>query len=207
MQNELENYIRSNLDELDSKKPGPAVLDRILEEMKSKRNERPRGIVIPFRVLKWAVACLVVAVCGIAWWYFKQQQPATEFAGLYNIQSAAVRINAVASLSGLKNEDNDVVDALVQLLDNDPNANVRLAAMDGLAQFYREPYVRRKLVASLKKQHDPVVQINLMDLLVRMREKEILPDLKKMVNDEKTHNAVKDFAWSGIMRLQPGLIN
>lgn len=261
MSNELENYIRNNLDELDRKKPDDAVLGRILSAMKPQRNDKPNGIVIPFRSLKWAAACLLVAVCGMAWWYFNRQQPAIKvtpevtqtnipekrplqepatdsatrttvdvkdqsvtipqkvlvhkvktrqaelLAGLYNMQSAASRINTVALVSRLKNNGNDVVNALVQVLNNDPNTNVRLAALDGLTRFYRETYVRRKLVASLKKQQDPLVQINLIDLLTWMRESSILSDLERMVNDENTNKAVKDVAWSGIWQLRPGIIN
>ena len=261
MSDELENYIRSNLDELDRKKPNDAVLGRILSAMKPAGNHVPKGIVIPFGVLKWAAACLLVAACGIAWWYFNRQQPATEitpevtqttipeqrplqqpekdsaertaidivdenivqrkkalvrkvkagktvsFAGLYNRQSAATRISAVASVSRLKNKDNDVIDALVHILDNDPNTNVRLAALDGLTRFYKETYVRKKLVTSLKKQQDPLVQINLIDLLTRMRESAILSELEKMINDENTDKAVKDVAYSGIMELRHKRIN
>lgn len=261
MNNELENYIRSNLDALDRKKPNDAVLGRVLSAMKSTRNEGPKGIVIPFRALKWAAACLLVATCGMAWWYFSRQQPATEvspeitqtnipeqqplqqpqedsaerppvdivdedialrkkalvrkakaaqavsFAGLYNRQSAATRINAVTSVSRLKNKGNDVVGALVHILDNDPNTNVRLAALDGLSRFYKEIYVRKKLVASLKKQQDPLVQINLIDLLTRMRESAILSELEKIVNDENTDKAVKDVAYSGILHLRHTKIN
>lgn len=260
MSDELENYIRSNLDELDRKKPDDAVLGRILSAMKPAGNDVPKGMVVPFRVLKWAAACLLVAACGMAWWYFNRQQPATEvtevtqtaipeqrplqqqekdpaertaidmvneniaqrkkalvrkvkaektvfFAGLYNRQSAATRISAVASVSRLKNKDNDVTDALVHILDNDPNTNVRLAALDGLTRFYKETYVRKKLVTSLKKQQDPLVQINLIDLLTRMRESAILSELEKMVNDDNTDKAVKDVAYSGIMELRHKRIN
>lgn len=261
MSNKLENYIRSNLDELDRKKPGDAVLGRILEDMKANRNNEPGGIVIPFRLLKWAAACLLVAASGMAWWYFHNQQPAPEvtpevaqtgmpdkqplqqperdsveriagdsvdesialrkkalmrkvkaeqavsFAGLYNRQSAASRIHAIATVSRLKNNGNKVVDALVHILDNDPNTNVRLAALDGLTRFYKEPYVRKKLVASLKKQQDPLVQIHLIDWLTWMRELSILPDLERMANDENTNETVKDVAWSGILQLRHTIIN
>jgi hypothetical protein len=232
MSNELEKYLRENPDALDRKKPDDAVLGRILKEMASKRNEKAAGIIIPFRLLKWAVACLLIAVCGIAVWYVKMQRPAIHvvrtsapekqpprqvggdmaarallFSALYNMQSAASRIDAVASVSRLKNEDNSVVDALEQLLNNDPNSNVRLATLDGLAQLYKNPDVRRKLAASLKKQQDPLVQISLITLLTRMRELSILPDLDKMVQDQNTNKAVKDFAFSGILQLRPELIN
>jgi hypothetical protein len=124
------------------------------------------------------------------------------FASLNNMESPASRINAVSGAVALKNTGNDVVDALVTTLNNDPSANVRLAALDGLARFYREDYVRKKLVASLKKQQDPLVQIALIELLTRMKESGILSELDKLVNDDKTLQAVKDCAYSGIYRLR-----
>lgn len=122
--------------------------------------------------------------------------------GLNNMQSAASRINAVASASRMKNRSNEVVDALVHTLNNDPNANVRLAALEGLTRFHKEEYVRRKLAASLNNQQDPLVQINMIDLLTSMRESSILPDLERIANDDNSNNSVKDVAWSGIQQLR-----
>jgi hypothetical protein len=262
MSNELENYLRHNLDQLDRKKPDTAILGRILEEMEAKKDNAPKGIVISFRLLKWAAACfLLVTTCSLAVWYFKKQpavvevvkrekpvrpylpQTATEpviepvasaaiatvdeeiamrkkalmnkaktkqtvlLAGLNNTQSAASRINAIIGASQLKKGNNTIIDALVQILDKDPNANVRLAALDGLTRFYREDYVRKKLVASLKKQHDPLVQINLINLLTRMRVSAIMDQLEEIVNDDNTNKAVKDVAYAGMLQLRPGITN
>lgn len=124
------------------------------------------------------------------------------FAGLSDMNSPASRIKAVSGAHKLVNSSNDIVDALVQTLNTDPNANVRLAALDGLNRFYRESYVRKKLLASLRKQQDPVVQIALINLLTRIRESGILEELEKMASDENTEKAVKDCAYSGIIRLQ-----
>jgi HEAT repeat protein len=137
---------------------------------------------------------------------FKTESPASAkhvmFAGLNNMESSASRINAASQSYKLKNTGNDIVDALVNTLNTDPNANVRLAALDGLGRFYRDDYVRKKLMASLKKQQDPLVQIALIDLLTRMRESGILSELEKIVNDENTQKAVKDCAYSGIIQLR-----
>lgn len=124
------------------------------------------------------------------------------FAALNNMDSPASRITAVAGTSKLKNTGNDIVDALVETLNNDPSANVKLAALDGLARFYRDTYVRKQLITSLKKQQDPVVQIALIELLTRMRESTILSELNKLINDDNTMKAVKDCAYSSIFRLQ-----
>lgn len=129
--------------------------------------------------------------------------PKTELlAGLSNMQSAATRINAVFAASRMKYKSKGVADALVQTLNNDPNANVRLAALDGLTRYHNEPSVRRKLVASLNNQQDPVVQINLIDLLAGMQEVSALSGLEKMANDENTNTTVRDVAWAGILQLR-----
>jgi hypothetical protein len=86
-------------------------------------------------------------------------------------------------------------------MDNDPNSNVRLASLDALSKFYREPYVKNKLVKSLEKQKDPVVQIALIELLTTMKEASIVNELQKISNDANSIKAVKDQAYAGIQKL------
>lgn len=119
-----------------------------------------------------------------------------------NAESPAGRIVETMATEKLVNDNNQVIDALVQTLNNDANSNVRLAALDGLAKFYREAYVRNQLTDALKKQHDPVVQIAMINMLVRMRTSGILEQLNQLVNDAGTQKPVKDCAYSGIMQLQ-----
>lgn len=271
MKNDLEKFIRDNQEMFDKKIPDHGVLDRILDEMQGNESQKPKGILIPFRVVRLVAASIILIACGIVFWTLqkrpeainnnrtkiavrlpvksaindsaRQAQPAevvkiqpltrksvdavdrdlavrkqalftrlktggpasekhVMFAGLNNMESSASRIAAASQSYKLKNTGNDIVDALVNTLNTDPNANVRLAALDGLARFYRDDYVRKKLVASLKKQQDPLVQIALIDLLTRMRESGILTELDKIVNDENTQKAVKDCAYSGIIQLR-----
>jgi hypothetical protein len=61
--------------------------------------------------------------------------------------------------------------------------------------------VRKILIGSLSVQDDPVVQIALIQLLVKMKEKTVVDDLQKIVDDSETMQAVKDEAYSGILRL------
>jgi hypothetical protein len=90
----------------------------------------------------------------------------------------------------------------VQTLNTDPSPNVRLAALDGVAHFYGEGYVRRQLIASLKHQQDPSVEIELINLLTKIKESGILTELEKIVNDQNTRQPVRDCAYSGIMELK-----
>lgn len=124
------------------------------------------------------------------------------FTGLHNMDAPSQRMIAASKAYQLVNIDHDIIDALTKTLNSDPNTNVRLAALEALGKFHREPYVKKKLVGSLKKQNDPMVQIALIELLTTMREKSILRELDKIVNDTRTMEAVKDRAYSSIFTLK-----
>ncbi|MEI6264831.1 MAG: HEAT repeat domain-containing protein [Sphingobacteriia bacterium] len=120
---------------------------------------------------------------------------------LSNDLSASERIAGATKAYLLKNPDKEIIDVLVKTMDNDPNSNVRLASLDALSKFYREPYVKNKLVKSLEKQKDPVVQIALIELLTTMKEASIVNELQKISNDANSIKAVKDQAYAGIQKL------
>jgi len=124
------------------------------------------------------------------------------FAKLNNMESPSQRLTAATQAYEMKHTDNDIVDALVNSMNNDPSTNVRLAALEALSKFYREAYVKKQLIASLKKQKDPMVQIELIQLLTKMKETSILKELDKIVNDGNTMEAVKDHAYSSIFTLR-----
>ncbi len=117
-----------------------------------------------------------------------------------NESSASQRLQGVSVALQMTSADAEVVHVLVRTMNEDPNSNVRLAAMEALAKFESEP-VRKALIASLPTQKDPVVQIALIQLLVRLQEKRVLKDLQQIVEDEQNLKAVKDEAYNGILKL------
>lgn len=120
---------------------------------------------------------------------------------LANEQSASQRMQGVNVAFKLEKADEEIINALVRTMNDDPNSNVRLAALDALSNFLEKPSVRKALIESLSKQSDPVVQISLIQLLVKMKERGVVDDLQRIVDDEGTMKAVKDEAYSGIMKL------
>ena len=122
-------------------------------------------------------------------------------AKLANDQSASQRIQGVNVALSMTTADDKVVDVLVQTMNEDNNSNVRLAALEALSKFIDEPHVRKALLESLPKQKDPIVQIQLIQLLVKIKEKGVIQDLQNIVDDEGSIKAVKDEAYSGIMKL------
>ena len=70
-----------------------------------------------------------------------------------------------------------------------------------LGKFNNEGKVRNALIQSLSSQKDPVVQIALIQLLVKIKETGVLKQLEELTKDASTMKAVKDEAYSGILKL------
>jgi len=118
-----------------------------------------------------------------------------------NQQSASQRMVGVSVAYEMETADDQIVQVLVKTLNEDTNSNVRLAALEALGKFSNEEVVRQSLIKSLTTQRDPVVQIALIQLLVKMKEKGVLNQLEKITKDASTMKAVKDEAHKGILKL------
>lgn len=118
-----------------------------------------------------------------------------------NNESASSRIKAVNYSSQVSSFDSEIIEALEETMNNDKNANVRLAALQALAQFSNEPVVREILIASLSVQDQPVVQIALINLLVRIKESQAIEPLKEIIHDQKIIKTVRDEAQYGLLKL------
>ncbi len=163
-----------------------------------------------------AAVLLVMAGVAIGNWVSNNQQQAKEMAELKqqmeenrrvmltmmeNQQSASQRMQGLSVAYEMDKPDDEIVKVLVKTMNEDPNSNVRLAAMDALGKFSNETNVRGALIQSLSSQKDPVVQIALIQLLVKMKEKGVIKQLEEMTKDASTMKAVKDEAYSGILKL------
>jgi anti-sigma factor RsiW len=130
------------------------------------------------------------------------EQKRMMMAMLENPQSASQRVMGATVAYEMKQApDDEIVNALAKAMDEDPNTNVRLTALEALGKFYQQGHVRAKLIKSLSTQKDPVVQIALIRLLVQMKEKEVVNELEKITRDDVTIKAVRDEAHSGILKL------
>jgi HEAT repeat protein len=168
-----------------------------------------------FRVA--AVVSLFIICGGLALMFYKQhvaQQAELEamrkevqttklmlMSMLENQQSASQRVLGANVAYRLKTADDEIIKALVKAMNEDPNSNVRLAALDALSKFHRQEYVRKILIASVSTQKDPVVQIALIRLLAEMKEKEIVNELQRITTDDEALPAVKDEAHVALLQL------
>jgi anti-sigma factor RsiW len=120
---------------------------------------------------------------------------------LLNQTSSVERLRGVQWSRQTQKPDKPVLDALLNTLDSDPSTNVRLAAVDALYLFKDRPFVRDVLVRSLERQKSPLVQIQIIDLLVEIREQKALNALRFLIQNDKTNPSVKEHAEWGIKQL------
>lgn len=125
--------------------------------------------------------------------------------GDYRQSSASERISAVnmsARLSQSKQLDEEITEILIYTMNNDENVNVRLAAAEALFKFRDAVRVGEALTNALSRQDDPLMQITLIDMLVKIREKGAISEMQKMLMNSETQEIVRQRLQSGIAELR-----
>ncbi len=115
--------------------------------------------------------------------------------------SPAQRLLGVKAAYSKAGVDGEIIAVLIKTMNEDPNSNVRLAAIEGLNKFNHDPGVRSALISSILKQTDPVVQITLIQVAIELNDKAALEPLQQVVKKEEVLPSVKDEAYLGIMKL------
>ena len=115
--------------------------------------------------------------------------------------SASDRLRGVEWSYRLTQPDEQVLSALLRALDSDPNVNVRLAAVDALHQFGTDGMVRKGLLRSLAVQRSPLVQFELINLMVELKEKGSVPVLKELTQRQDLDPTVRERAEWGLQKL------
>jgi hypothetical protein len=106
-------------------------------------------------------------------------------------ESASERLKAVSLTSDMTKVSGKVTNALFQTLNQDPNVNVRLAALEALVPYVNQSSVREELIHSISKQDSPLVQVSLAELMVALQEKKSVTELQKLMDKESTPKDVK----------------
>jgi HEAT repeat protein len=116
-------------------------------------------------------------------------------------QSATSRLEGVSWSMQVDQLDPELLKALLEALNHDPNTNVRLASLDALEKFTRNKDVRQALVNSIRQQDSPLVQIALIDSLVHIQDRGAADELRKLTQDRALNSAVQERARWGLQKL------
>jgi len=114
------------------------------------------------------------------------------YSGLADSSSVANRLNAVIKASTLASLNDKMKNELCRTFSEDENDNVRLAALEVLSKFSTDKYIQEHLVASLNKQKDPMVQLELVKIVGNNGNPETTEKLIAMANNPFTVDAVKE---------------
>ncbi len=105
--------------------------------------------------------------------------------------SASKRILAVTNAEEFTKDDIKIIEALINRLFFDKNANVRLAAAETLTKFSSKEIVRDALLKALVTEKNSSVQIELIYILGKIQEKRAIKPMEKMLTNEETPEFVK----------------
>lgn len=117
-------------------------------------------------------------------------------------QSATERLRGVTWSYRTEPDDTEVLGALLTTINTDPDVNVRLAAIDAVRNFASSPVARRGLVQALGKQSSPLVQVELVNTLVDLRQRDARPQIEAALRNPDVDPAVRERFQSALRTLQ-----
>lgn len=161
-----------------------------------------------YRLLSAAAAVLLIFAAG---WYvggaedraIAQQLASTRTLMLELMKDSrpSARIQATTVTFDLSVADPQTIADLGHMLRTDESPNVRLAALDALRRFSATPAVREILLAAINETPPEVVRFELIETLVRLKEKRILPYLQEMIDADSLPRPVRDAAQMASFKL------
>lgn len=112
--------------------------------------------------------------------------------------SPSERLKAVYFTEDINQFDDNVLSALFNTLNADENVNVRLAAANALLQHSHSAAVRQGLIEALEQQSEPLIQIVLIQSLVALKDKNVVPVVEQFIDNDAVHETVQTEARKAI---------
>ena len=109
--------------------------------------------------------------------------------------TASERLKVINTIEATKTpSDADLIGTLVHTMNNDESPNVRVAAVEALSMFISQAAVRAEMVHSLGEQDNPMVQITMINLLMKAEEKSAIAPIGKIAGNENAPPEVRQTA-------------
>jgi hypothetical protein len=106
--------------------------------------------------------------------------------------SSLERIKAVNMLNEFESTDERIIQSLLGALNHDDNDNVRLLSLEALIRYSDNPAVREGLVASIRNQSSPMIQLRLAEVMVALNERKAAPEFQKVLMNAGLNYSVRN---------------
>lgn len=111
------------------------------------------------------------------------------------------RLQEVLVAAKAENVTDKVLNDLVSALAFDPSANVRLRALEALYPHAENKIVRDGILATLPREQNPLVQLEMIDFVAAAHDRDAAPALEKMAKNETIDRSVRDAARRALAQL------
>ncbi|GGH02586.1 hypothetical protein GCM10011416_21740 [Polaribacter pacificus] len=199
----LKEHIQQHKNQFDSEEMSARSEVLFKERLQTSRQQPKKSKVVYLRLI--AVAASFVLVLSIFFWNQNSvaNSKTSEVLAFLNNESAGKRLEGVYKFDDeFKNEDSKIINTLIDILHNDANANVKIATIDALLKFPSNDTVRTNLIAALKKEKTPLVQIKIIKSLSFLRENRAQKSLEELIDNEQTFPIVKSNALLAMNQLK-----
>lgn len=105
--------------------------------------------------------------------------------------SVSKRLQGVQMSSELVTTNEEIANALLITLNNDESSNVRLAALNMLAEFSDDENIREGLINSIQNQSSPIVLLAMAELMVELQEKKALEEFEGVIDSDRAPEDLK----------------
>lgn len=155
-------------------------------------------------------ASMLLLVFGLGWYFgqsdtseMERQLAATRtlMLQLMEDEQPTTRMRAATVSLEVLVADPVIMANLGHMLRNDEKTNVRLAALDALSRFADNEAARNEMLAAMDGNPPPAVRVQLLETLVALNEKRVLPYLEDIINNDSIPRPLRDAAELGTFKL------
>ena len=199
----LKEHIQQHKNEFDSEKMSASAEVLFKEKLQKEMHTASKSKVVYLRFV--AAAASIVMVFSIFFWNQNSGDlsKTLEVLSYLSDESAGKRLEGVYKFDDeFKKEDSKIIDALLKILHDDANANVKIATIDALLKFPANDKVRTHLITALEKEKKPLVQIKIIKSLSFLREHRAQKTLEKLIENNETFPIVKSNATLAMNQLK-----
>lgn len=199
----LKEHIQQHKNEFDSEQMSTTSEVLFKKKLQKEVHQTEKTKIVYLRFI--SIAASIVLVFSILFWNqnSKQSTKTTEVLSYLKDESAGKRLEGVYKFDDeFKKEDSKIIDALLKILHDDLNANVKIATIEALLKFPSNDKVRTNLIAALEKEKTPLVQIKIIKSLSFLRENRARKTLEEIINNDETFPIVKSNATLAMNQLK-----